>query len=183
MDSTYKESVVLPSHPRLTRRSDVSEAVKNDLLGYFHVEETRKFLDRLLPVEQGQVDALFNLMVQQELYDETSKKWTKWPKGPKLEEEMYGPFVEIANAISGHADPQNLKGRWHDVHRKIPESMSIIAPLIRPDVAFISKSSNVIDLQKKIDNLQNQETERLKKRSVHDSESATGPPTVDVEKV
>jgi hypothetical protein len=190
MGSSYKQSVAWPSHPRLTRRSHVIKAVKNDLRGYFHVEETRNFLERLLPVEQKQVDALFNLTVKWNLYNEESKRWTKWPTKPKLEEEIYGPFVEIANAISGHADPQKgsyLKGQWHDVHSKTPESMSVVAPLIRPDVVFISNSSNAIDLQKKIDNLQKQKgqkkADRLGKKSVDDSESANGPLPADIKKV
>ncbi|KAF8518112.1 hypothetical protein BU17DRAFT_48989 [Hysterangium stoloniferum] len=164
-ESSYKPSTVWPSH--------VLEAAIRNLCCSFRVEETNKFLCKLMPLSEDQINIIYDDLVEKGLYDAKVKRWKNISRSSTCsgEDDMYLPFVEIANAINDCAEFKvwtEVKGRWHNIHSRPPKSKGITAPLIRPDSVFASKNSNIITLQKKIDELKATQKEKEQEMSRND---------------
>ncbi|KAF8518660.1 hypothetical protein BU17DRAFT_66290 [Hysterangium stoloniferum] len=164
-ESSYKPSTVWPSH--------VLEAAIRNLCRSFRVEETNEFLCKLMPLSEDQINIIYDDLVEKGLYDAKVKRWKNISRSSTCsgEDDMYLPFVEIANAINDCAEFKvwtEVKGRWHNIHSRRPKSKGITAPSIRPNSVFASKNSNIITLQKKIDELKATQKEKEQEMSRND---------------
>ncbi|KIJ45924.1 hypothetical protein M422DRAFT_778678 [Sphaerobolus stellatus SS14] len=109
----------------------------------FTVTDTDKFLETILPVHSANIDAIYQKLLPT-YYSLNTKKWKGLSKPKPGENELYDPFVKIAKAINEEVkclSPHSkaIAGQWVNCSSMIPKSKNILAPAIRPDVAFVAK--------------------------------------------
>ena len=138
---------------------DVKAAVEEDLRLHRRVSNTKQFLAKLLHVEDNTVNAIFQSMKVQHLYNDQMRRWTGFPdpRGPKTKDEkkpqersLYAPFTTIAEAIrkvaetfAGPSRSNMGVAKWVDYHSKSPKSQDSQAAQLRPDNLFAFQTDAV----------------------------------------
>lgn len=125
-----------------TKAADLRSMVREEITAEnCHVTPTAQFLKKLFPVPEESIERIFKELVDKARYDEETKRWPDMPaSGTLLEQKYYGPFTDIANAITQacrdtHPEHEfELVCRWLDRHSKTQASNDKIAALIRPDI-------------------------------------------------
>ncbi|KIJ22511.1 hypothetical protein M422DRAFT_277041 [Sphaerobolus stellatus SS14] len=132
------------SNPFKIRLEDVERAVRRDLTNMFTASNTDQFLETILPVPSVDIDAIYEKLL---LNHYNSENWKKLSRTKPGENELYAPFVEIANAINEEIKhlprhSKSIAGQWVNCSNMLPKSKDISAPAIRPDVAFVAKGTD-----------------------------------------
>jgi hypothetical protein len=126
-----------------TFASPFDEVVNRDLRNHFPTCDTAEFLKKILPVSESCVETILKALTRKSLYKDG--RWAKMPASNNArEEEFYGPFNEIANAISDEAATTGMgaqgrvNGVWVDRHSASPKSLDEDASKICPDCLYVS---------------------------------------------
>lgn len=135
--------------------SDMDKAVYIDLSNHFLISDTAEFLEKLLPVSESCVDTILKVLTKKSVYKDG--RWAKMPASNNAkEDEIYKPFVEIANAISdqvattGMGAQGRVNGVWVDRHSKSPKSPDEDAAKICPDCLYVSSSAAIEEAEQMI---------------------------------
>ncbi|KAF8998468.1 hypothetical protein BDZ89DRAFT_1083195 [Hymenopellis radicata] len=120
----------------------MKEAVNTDFPVHCRVTDTDQFLKVMFPVEDTLVDAIWKKV---KVAHHPQSRWSAFPESVAKEDELYGAFVSVANAIHNAAEelcphhPGENTARlgesttWVDYHSKSPNSVDKDIARIRPD--------------------------------------------------
>ncbi|KAF9031202.1 hypothetical protein BDZ89DRAFT_1111886 [Hymenopellis radicata] len=120
----------------------MKEAVNTDFPVHCRVTDTDHFLKIMFPVEDTLVDAIWKKV---KVAHHPQSRWSAFPESVAKEDELYGAFVSVANAIHNAAEelcphhPGENTARlggsttWVDYHSKSPNSVDKDIARIRPD--------------------------------------------------
>ena len=119
--------------------------VKNDLRNNVRIVSPDDFRKSLLPMDENFDRELKN--VKRKFYN---KRWKGFPDPLKekdpAESKFYGPFVNIAQAVSEacrkRAPKDAVESNWVDCHSRAPATLSKDDPQIRPDIVQVSTSTS-----------------------------------------
>ena len=126
------------------RAADVERAVEDDFDLHFRVTDAEKFLNSLLPVDEGIVDEILKKMKVKGIYNIKTERWHGFPtqKAGATEKTLYAPFNKVANEIRVAAEEIREKSQisteigpteWLDYHTKSPKSQDSQGAKLRPD--------------------------------------------------
>ncbi|OSD08234.1 hypothetical protein PYCCODRAFT_1357249 [Trametes coccinea BRFM310] len=115
----------------------------------------RDFLNNILPVEQSQLQAIHAAVTHRNHGLYVDRHWSGFPRGKYKEENLYKPFVNIANAIARVAkdkvprtEDQVREASWKDYHSNPPQSLEPDATYIRPDCTLTMAMLSDADLKR-----------------------------------
>jgi hypothetical protein len=145
--------------------------VENELRGHCHTADTGSFLNSILPLPDETIENVFQQLAKNGTYAEGS--WTNLPKNETKEDGLYGPFVEVVNAINkacGDAT-SGVKNYWVDRHSASPRSRDKDAAAIRPDVVSVLWDTKALkSLEEKVASLKQNIGEKEEITSVQSEE-------------
>ncbi|KIJ42356.1 hypothetical protein M422DRAFT_31327 [Sphaerobolus stellatus SS14] len=149
--------------------ADVEKSVQDELYKTLFTVDTRKFLEKIIPIASKDVRKIFAGLKKAKLYDSQNACWTNFPT------EGSNEIMRLVES-NGLAEDGAMAGRWVDCHHKPPESTDVRAAAIRPDGAFISNEIDPAKLKKHNDRLEELEKALGGKRRTR---SATKPPELE----
>jgi len=153
-DTLIKSSVILDSSCRKTLADSVYNMVNKELRGHCHTADTGTFLNSILPLKNETVEKVYQQLVENGTY--ANHSWTNLPKDETKENGLYGPFVNVVNAINKACGDATggVRNYWVDRHATSPRSRDKDAAAIRPDIVSILWDTEALkSLEKKMASL------------------------------
>jgi hypothetical protein len=127
-------------------QADAEAAVEEDFKLHYRTTDTNLFLEKLLPVNEKDVESILKSMEEKGTYKTRSKTWSGFPGRNNRENKykeaiLYTPFQTVAEAIRIAADTLAKKSdmgpaSWVDYHSKSPKSFDGTGAKLRADVVL-----------------------------------------------
>ena len=135
---------------------ELDAEVEKEVVGHRRVTPTEEFLQILLPchVDEGKI---FDKIRQRHYSQPTGGSehhWKDLPIYPRLESDLYAPFVCIAMAIqdsavelyvSGDDERKNtyVRGSWVNCANRYPRSVREESARVRPDIGLFTRTHDI----------------------------------------
>lgn len=153
-NTDVKPSFAVTSVLARTPALRVREMTLNDIAHNFWTIETSTFLHHFLSWENADADVCSVLSA----LNSSSPKWFSLPEDPKLEKDLYAPFVNAANAVLDTCTTVDPKVElaldsifWQASPNKNPRSPDQWSPQICPDLLAAIGLKNALEEHRKLD--------------------------------
>lgn len=140
--------------------AELGGQVEKEVIGHRRVVPTEQFLRTLLPcyVDEKKIFHTIRHDYNNEPIGEGRRNWIHLPTHPRLESDLYSPFVRLATAIQDSAvelyvsrdkaKNNYVRGSWVNCANRNARSIREESPRVRPDIGLFTRTQDIEALTK-----------------------------------